>query len=51
MTRLVDDWRLRYPGVKRVEHVYSYRVSAAGDDARCGFLGRAYRLGRDFAQA
>ena len=22
MTRIIDEWGLRYPGVKKVEHVY-----------------------------
>ncbi|HSW30396.1 MAG TPA: hypothetical protein VLH75_13005 [Longimicrobiales bacterium] len=49
MTRIIDDWGLRYPGVKNVEHVYFYRVPVAGDGTRRGYLERAYDLGRHFA--
>jgi NAD(P)H dehydrogenase (quinone) len=50
MTRIIDDWGLRYPGVKRVEHVYFYSVSTVDDDARKRFLNRARELGRRFAE-
>ena len=49
MTRIIDDWGLRYPGVKNVEHVYFYRVPVTDDDTRRGYLERAYDLGRHFA--
>ncbi len=49
MTRIIDDWGLRYPGVKNVEHVYFYRAAVVGAEARRGFLERAYTLGREFA--
>jgi hypothetical protein len=26
MARMIDDWGLRYPGIKKVEHVYFYRA-------------------------
>jgi NAD(P)H dehydrogenase (quinone) len=48
MTRIIDDWGLRYPGVKKVEHVYFYRAAVADDETRRGYLGRAYKLGREF---
>ncbi len=50
MKRIIDDWGLRYPGVKKVEHVYFYRVSVTNDETRRGYLEQAYKLGRDFAQ-
>jgi NAD(P)H dehydrogenase (quinone) len=50
MTRMIDDWGLRYPGVKKVEHVYFYRAAVADDDTRRGYLDRAYELGRHFSQ-
>jgi NAD(P)H dehydrogenase (quinone) len=50
MTRIIDDWGLRYPGVKKVEHVYFYGVSATDDKTRRGYLERAYKLGKDFAR-
>lgn len=50
MTRLIDDWGLRYPGVKRVEHVYFHRVPIADAETRRHYLERSFALGRDFAQ-
>jgi NAD(P)H dehydrogenase (quinone) len=50
MTRMIDDWGQRYPGVKKVEHVYFYRAAVADDDTRRGYLDRAYELGRHFSQ-
>jgi len=44
-------WGLRYPGVKKVEHVYFYGAAIASDDIRRGYLKRAYELGQGFAQA
>jgi NAD(P)H dehydrogenase (quinone) len=51
MARIMDDWSLRYPGVRNVEHVYFYAVSAVDDRTRQGYLERAYRLGQEFAQS
>jgi NAD(P)H dehydrogenase (quinone) len=51
MTRIIDDWGLRYPGVKKVEHVYFYRVAVADQDTLKGCLQRAYQLGKEFAPA
>ena len=48
MTALIDEYALRYPGIKRVEHEYFYAVHGADDATRCGYLERAYRLGREF---
>jgi NAD(P)H dehydrogenase (quinone) len=49
MTQIIDNWGLRYPGVKKVEHVYFYRVSATDEETRQGYLERAYQLGVDYA--
>jgi NAD(P)H dehydrogenase (quinone) len=49
MTRIIDDWGLRYPGVKKVEHIYFYQVPATDDETRRSYLERAYQLGREFA--
>jgi NAD(P)H dehydrogenase (quinone) len=50
MSRIIDDWGLRYPGVKKVEHVYFYGVPVVEDDVRKSYLERAYRLGKEFAE-
>jgi NAD(P)H dehydrogenase (quinone) len=51
MTRIIDDWGLRYPGVKEVEHVYFYRAAVADHETLRSYLERAYRLGKEFAQS
>ena len=48
MQKLIDDFGFRYPGIKDVEHVYFYSVSAVGADARRGYLQEAYRLGKEY---
>ncbi|OGO65250.1 MAG: hypothetical protein A2029_14195 [Chloroflexi bacterium RBG_19FT_COMBO_47_9] len=48
MTRIIDEWGLRYPGVKRVEHVYFYGVPVVDDETRRGYLERSYKLGKEF---
>ena len=50
MTRIIDDWGLRYPGVKNVEHVYFYAVPVVDDVTRRSYLERSYKLGLEFAQ-
>ena len=49
MTRIIDDWGLRYPGVKKVEHVYFYSVHEVGEPGRASYLERAYDLGLKYA--
>ncbi len=48
ISRIIDDWGLRYPGIKSVEHVYFYGVPVVDDAARRAYLERARQLGRDF---
>jgi NAD(P)H dehydrogenase (quinone) len=49
MKRIIDDWGLLYPGVRKAEHVYFYGVPVADDETRRTYLERSYKLGRDFA--
>lgn len=51
MTHIIDDWGLRYPGVKKVEHVYFYSVPVVDDKTRQGYLERANKLGKEYAQS
>jgi len=51
MRRIIDDWGLQYPGVKCVEHVYFYAAAVADKETIQGFLDRAYKLGKEFAQS
>jgi NAD(P)H dehydrogenase (quinone) len=48
MKVLMDEFGLRYPGIKKVEHVYFHAVHGAGDATRRGFLEETHRLGREF---
>jgi NAD(P)H dehydrogenase (quinone) len=48
MATLIDDFGLRFPGVKQVEHVYFYAVYGADEATRAAYLERAYQLGRGF---
>ena len=45
---LVDEFGFRYPGIKKVEHVYFHAVHGADDATRRGYLDQAHRLGREF---
>jgi NAD(P)H dehydrogenase (quinone) len=45
---LVDEFALRYPGIKRVEHEYFYAVHDADSAKLARYLDRAYQLGRQF---
>ncbi len=49
MASIIDNWGLRYPGVKRVEHVYFYGADVSTIDERRAWLDQAYRMGKDFA--
>jgi NAD(P)H dehydrogenase (quinone) len=49
--RIIDDWGLRYPGINKVEHVYFYGVPVADAETRRGYLERAYKLGKEFAES
>ena len=51
MRRIIDDWGLRYPGVKHVEHVFFYGAAVADPPQIQQYLRRARQLGRDFAVA
>ena len=48
MKTLIDEFGFRYPGIKKVEHVYFHAVHGADDATRRGYLDEAYRLGREF---
>lgn len=48
MKLLVDEYALRFPGVRRVEHEFFHAVNSADEARRLAYLERAYRLGRAF---
>ena len=45
---LVDEFAMRYPGIKRVEHEYFYAVHDADSAKLSRYLERAYQLGCQF---
>jgi len=47
MEKIMDEWSLKYPGIKNVEHVYFYSVISVGEETRKGYLQRAYQLGKE----
>jgi len=49
ISRVIDDWGFRYPGIEDVEHVYFYAATAAPPETIQLYLEQAYELGRDFA--
>ncbi|MBP7706637.1 MAG: NAD(P)H-dependent oxidoreductase [Candidatus Aminicenantes bacterium] len=49
MARIIDDWGLRYPGVKKVEHAYFYGADVSTPGQCRDWLAQARRLGREFA--
>lgn len=50
LTRVIDDFGLRYPGVKTVEHVYFCRVGVVDEGSGRECLKRARALGQDFSR-
>ncbi len=48
ITRAIDDWGFRYPGIENVEHVYFYGATMAPPDVIDGYLAQAYQLGWGF---
>jgi NAD(P)H dehydrogenase (quinone) len=50
MKSLIDDFGFRYPGIKNVEHVYFYSVSAVDAATRQDYLQQAYCLGKEFVK-
>ncbi len=50
MTKLIDDFGFRYPGVKKVEHKYIYSVGAVGAEARKEYLKEGCWLGKEYSQ-
>ena len=49
MRRIIDDWGLRYPGVRHVEHVFFYGAAIADEAQIRAYLDRARQLGRGYA--
>jgi len=48
MRRVIDEYTLSYPGIKKVEHELFYAVHGVDVDTRRGYLDRARGLGLNF---
>jgi NAD(P)H dehydrogenase (quinone) len=48
ISKVVDDWGFRYPGIADVEHVYFYAVASASADVIQRYLDQTYAPGGDF---
>ena len=48
MVVLMDEFGLKYPGIKKVEHEFFHAVHGVDDATRRGYLEKAYALGRQF---
>jgi len=51
ISRVMDDWAFRYPGIQNVEHVYFYGATAAPPETIQQYLTRAYELGKTYDTA
>jgi NAD(P)H dehydrogenase (quinone) len=48
MTKLVDEWGFRYPGIDDVDHEYFYAAASATPATIEHYLARAHQLGLEF---
>lgn len=48
ISRVMDDWSFRYPGIEDVAHVYFHAVTCAPPERIRQYLERAFELGRTF---
>ncbi len=48
ITRVIDDWGFRYPGIEQVDHVYFYAATVAPPETIDQYLAHAYELGKTF---
>jgi NAD(P)H dehydrogenase (quinone) len=48
ISRVIDDWGFRYPGIEHVEHVYFYGATAASPETIQRYLAHAYEFGKTF---
>jgi NAD(P)H dehydrogenase (quinone) len=48
MRKVIDEYTLSYPGIRKVQHELFYAVHGADDDTRRRYLERARELGRSF---
>lgn len=46
MTKTIDDWSLKYPGIEQVDHIYFHSILSVGDETRKKYLETAYLKGK-----
>ena len=51
ISKVMDDWAFRYPGIEQVDHVYFYGATTAPPETIEQYLQRAYELGKTFDTA
>jgi NAD(P)H dehydrogenase (quinone) len=49
MRKLIDEFSLHYPGIRKVEHQFFYAVNMADAKTLRGYLLKAYQLGKNFS--
>lgn len=47
MEKSIDDWSLKYPGIKQVDHIYFHSILAVSEETRKKYLEIAYLKGKD----
>ncbi len=47
MTKTIDDWSLKYPGIETVDHLYFHSILSVSADTRKKYLEQAYLKGKE----
>jgi NAD(P)H dehydrogenase (quinone) len=47
MTKTIDDWSLKYPGIVAVDHLYFHSILAVSPETRKKYLEQAYLKGKE----
>ena len=50
ISRTIDDWAFRFPGIEDVQHEYFYNATSAPRAVLDGYLAQAQQFGLDFAR-
>jgi putative NADPH-quinone reductase len=47
MSKTIDDWSLKYPGIETVDHLYFHSILSVSADTRKKYLEQAYLKGKE----
>lgn len=47
MEKIIDNWSLKYPGIRSVDHIYFHSILAVDNDTRKKYLEIAYLKGKE----